>query len=260
VSPLALVTGGSGGIGLALARRLAEEDYHLVIAAEDEAVDEAARDLDRPGIRVVPVRVDLATREGVGQLCARVAELAPRLDLLALNAGVANGGPFVASDEEADLRLVDLNCRSTVHVAKRLVPPMVEAGHGRVLITSSIAAAAPGPYQATYAASKSFVHSFAEALRHELRDTGVTVTSLLPGPTDTEIFERGDMADTRLGRSEKDDPDKVAREAYAALMAGRHAVVTGRRRNRAQVAAARLLPDRVTAAAAARRTEPGSGE
>jgi uncharacterized protein len=260
MSRLALVTGASSGIGLAFARRLADEQFDVVIAAEDGAIEDAALDLDRPGIRVVPVHVDLAAREGVEQLCARVAELAPRVDLVALNAGIANGGPFVESDLEADLRVVDLNCRSTVHLAKRILPPMVEAGHGRILVTSSIAGAAPGPYQATYAASKVFVHSFAEALRHELRDSGVTVTSLLPGPTDTEIFERGELTDTRLGQSEKDDPDDVAREAYDALMAGRDAVVTGGLRNRAQAAVSRVLPDRLAAAAAARKTEPGSAD
>jgi short-subunit dehydrogenase len=260
VSPLALVTGASSGIGLALARRLADEDHDVVLAAEDDAIDAAAGDLDRPGVRVVPVQVDLATGEGVGRLCARVAELAPRLDVVALNAGIANGGPFVESELESDLRLVDLNCRSTVHLAKRVLPPMVEAGRGRVLITSSIAAAAPGPYNATYAASKSFVHSFAQALRHELRDTGVTVTSLMPGPTDTQIFERGELTGTRLAESTKDDPDDVAREAYDALMAGRDSVVTGGLGNRVQVVASRLLPDRVAAAAAARQAEPGGGD
>jgi short-subunit dehydrogenase len=260
VNPLALVTGASSGIGRSLARTFAGEGYDVMVAAEDDSIHETAQALDREGVRVVPVQVDLATAEGVGQLCAHVAELAPRLDIVALNAGVANGGLFVESDLEADLRLIDLNCRSTVHLAKRVLPAMVEAGQGRLLVTSSIAAAAPGPYHATYAASKAFVHSFAEALRHELKDTGVTVTSLMPGPTDTEIFERGDLTGTRLDESEKDHPDDVARSAYEALMAGKDAVVTGGLRNRAQVAAGRLLPDRVAAAVAGRQAEPGSGE
>jgi short-subunit dehydrogenase len=260
VNPLALVTGASSGIGLSLARTFADEGYDVVVAAEDDAVHDAAAALDRDGVRVVPAQVDLATAEGVGRLCAQVAELAPRLDVAALNAGVANGGLFVESDLEADLRLVDLNCRSTVHLAKRVLPPMVESGRGRLLVTSSIAAAAPGPYHATYAASKAFVHSFAEALRHELRDTGVTVTSLMPGPTDTEIFERGDLSGTRLDDADKDDPDDVARSAYEALMAGKDAVITGGLGHRVQVAAGRLLPDRVAAAVAGRQAEPGSGD
>jgi short-subunit dehydrogenase len=260
VTSWALVTGASSGIGRALAAELVDHGYSVVVAAEDDRIEEVAHELDRDGVRVVPAQVDLSSASEVELLCARVAELTPRLDVAALNAGVANGGRFVESDLDADLRLVDLNCRSTVHLAKRVLPAMVEAGSGRVLVTASVAAAAPGPYHATYAASKAFAHSFAVALRHELRGTGVTVTSLLPGPTDTEIFERGDLTGTRLDESEKADPADVASKAYQALLAGHTTVVTGGARNRAQVLLSRVLPDRVAAAVAGRMTEPGSAD
>jgi short-subunit dehydrogenase len=137
---------------------------------------------------------------------------------------------------------------------------MVRRGEGRLLFTASVAATMPGPYYATYAASKSFVHSFAEAIRHELKDTGVTVTSLMPGPTDTEFFERAGMQDTKVDSSKKDDPAEVARDGFKALMAGKDHVVAGSAMNRAQTAASTILPDPMKARVHASMTEPGSGD
>jgi short-subunit dehydrogenase len=136
---------------------------------------------------------------------------------------------------------------------------MIARGEGGILFTSSIAAVMPGPYMSTYNASKSFLLSFAEALRVEVRDAGVTVTALMPGPTDTDFFERADMEDTKLGQSKKDDPRDVARDGFEALLAGKDHVVAGSIRNRAQVAAAKAVPDKVAAAAHAPMSKPGSG-
>ena len=130
--------------------------------------------------------------------------------------------------------------RSTVHLCKLVLADMVERDEGRMLFTSSIAATMPGSFQAVYNASKSFVQSFALALRNELKDTGVTVTSLMPGPTDTEFFERADMEDTKVGAEEKDDPAEVARQGYEALMAGKERVVGGSFKNKVQVAAGKV--------------------
>jgi short-subunit dehydrogenase len=137
---------------------------------------------------------------------------------------------------------------------------MVQQGQGRILVTSSVAAATPGPYHATYAASKAFLHSFAEAVRFELKDTGVTVTSLMPGPTDTEFFDRAQMQDTRVATGSKDDPAEVARQGFDALMNGKDHVVAGSAMNRAQVTGANVVSDPVGAAVASRMTEPGSGK
>jgi short-subunit dehydrogenase len=154
-----------------------------------------------------------------------------------------------------------LNVTSAVHLTRLLLPEMVERGTGRVLFTSSIAATAPGPYHATYAASKAFLYSFAEAIRYELRDTGVTVTSLMPGPTDTDFFERAGMEDTRIGAMEnKDDPAEVAREGFEALMSGRSHVIAGSARNRVQATAAKFLPEGAKARTQAAMTEPGTAE
>jgi short-subunit dehydrogenase len=127
------------------------------------------------------------------------------------------------------------------------------------MFTSSIAATMPGPYQSTYNASKAFLLLFSEALREELSDTGVTVTALMPGPTDTRFFARADMEDTKLGQAEKDDPAEVARDGLDAMFAGAAKVVAGSPKNRAQVAVAKVLPDTAVAKAHAGMVEPGSG-
>jgi short-subunit dehydrogenase len=254
----ALVTGASSGIGRALAEQLVEHGYDVVLAADDDAVQDVAAELDERGCEVSAVQVDLSTHDGVEELNRR-ATLGGPLQVAALNAGIANGGEFAGSELDRDLQLVDLNCRSTVHLAKLVLPGMVQEGEGALLFTSSIAAAAPGPYHATYGASKAFVQSFAHALRHELRDTGVTVTTVLPGPTDTEIFERGGMESTAIAQGRKDDPADVAKDAIEAMQEGRAEVIIGPVTNKAQVAAAKLLPDPLAAAVAARQTKPGSG-
>ena len=256
--PLALVTGASSGIGLALARQFAKHGHDLVVAADDDAIWSTAEALQSPDTTVTAVQVDLADARGVQQLYDEAVR-AGTVTAAALNAGVGVGGRFTETDLDADLGLVDLNVRSTVHLAKLLGRDMVRAGEGRLLFTSSIAATAPGPYHATYAASKAFVHSFAEAIRVELADTGVTVTSLMPGPTDTDFFERADMLDTKLGAMDgKDDPDDVARDGFEALMAGRDHVVAGGVKNKLATAMTGVTPDRAAAASMARTTEPGS--
>jgi short-subunit dehydrogenase len=181
------------------------------------------------------------------------------LDAVAINAGVGVGGDFARDNALADeLNLVDLNVRSAVHLAKLVLNDMVRRGSGRVLFTSSIAATSPGPYLATYAASKAFLYSFAEALRHELHGTGVTVTALLPGPTRTNFFERAGVLGTRLGKAGKDDPADVARQAYEALMAGKDHVVTGSARNKVQTTASRAMPEPVKARMHALMSKPGT--
>lgn len=259
--PLAVVTGASSGIGFELARQFAEHGYDLIIAAEDEAIDTAARELQN-GITVEAVRVDLATPEGVERLCAHIRAHDSQLEAVALNAGIGMGGDFAdATDLDQELKLVDLNVRSTVHLAKRVVGDMARRGHGKVLFTSSIASTVPGAYQAVYNASKSFVQSFALALRNELRDTGVTITALMPGPTETEFFERAQMMDTKVGASDsKDDPADVARDGFEALMAGKERVVSHSLSTKAQGRLSRLMPDSVKAEMHRKMAEPGSAD
>jgi uncharacterized protein len=258
--PLAVVTGASSGIGLELAKQFASHEFDLVLAAEDEELASAAAEAESLGAGVESVRVDLAEERGVEELWQQVQSLGRPVDALALNAGIGAGGAFTDTDLADELKLVDLNVRSVVHLAKHAVREMVRRGEGRILITSSIASTMPGPFQAVYNASKSFDQSFALALRNELKDTGVTVTSLMPGPTDTEFFERADMTDTRVGASDKDDPADVARDGFDALMAGDERVVSASASTKLQGRASRVLPDGAKAAMHRRMAEPGSGK
>jgi short-subunit dehydrogenase len=256
MQPSAVVTGASSGIGFALARQFHDNGFDVMVAAEDDAIHAAAAELGAE-----PVQVDLAVPEGVEALYARIVETGRPVDALALNAGIGMGGEFAdGTDLEQELRLVDLNCRSTVHLAKLVLRDMKARNAGRVLITSSIASTMPGAFQAVYNASKSFDQSFGLALRNELKDTGITVTVLMPGPTDTEFFERADMLDTAVGTGEKDDPADVARDGFEAMMAGEERVVSHSLKTKLQGRASRVLPDSAKAAMHRRMAEPGSAD
>jgi short-subunit dehydrogenase len=261
VRPLALVTGASSGIGLELAKQFAEHGFDLIVAAEDVELDDAVEVLRGFGGAVAPVSVDLTKRDDVERLVAAVRGSGRPLDAAALNAGVGAGGAFAETDLEAELGIVELNCASTVHLAKRVVQDMVARGKGRILVTSSVASQAPEPFQAVYGASKAFVQSFAMALREELKDTGVTVTALLPGPTDTEFFDRAGMTDTKLGASDsKDDPAQVARQGFDGLMKGEASVFAGSLSSKAMGRLSALTPAPLATKLKRPMTEPGSAE
>jgi uncharacterized protein len=257
--PLALVTGASSGIGLELAKQFARHGYNLVIAAENDAVETVAVELRTAGdatVQVEAVKVDLATSDGVQRLHTAVGSR--RIDVAALNAGVGLGGAFAENDLAAELAMIDLNVKSTVHLTKLLLPDMLTRDEGRILITSSIASTMPGSFQAVYNASKSFLQSFAEALQNELKDAGVTVTSLMPGPTETNFFHRAGMDNTPVGQSKKDDPAEVAKQAFDAVLAGKDRVVAESLTTKAQELANKILPDKVKAAVHRKMAEPDS--
>ncbi len=259
--PFAVITGASSGIGLELAKMFGENGYDLLIAAEDGELIHTQGALEASAPSVEAHRVDLATEAGVIELYRHIANTGRSVDALALNAGIGAGGAFATETELADeLKLIDLNVRSTVHLCKLVLADMVARDGGRILFTSSIASTMPGSFQAVYNASKSFVQSFALAIRNELKDTGITVTSLMPGPTETEFFERAGMEDTKVGSEEKDDPAEVARQGFEALMAGREKVVGGSFKNKVQAVAGRLVPDSKKAEMHRGMAEPGSGE
>lgn len=234
MTKFAIVTGASSGIGLELARQFTEHGYDLLLCAED-AVDAASPDK-------LVVHADLRTEEGVQQVYTAIGDR--QVDALALNAGIGQGGAFVDQSIDDVLSIVALDVASTVHLARLVLPDMVKRGSGRVLVTSSIASLMPGSYQAVYNASKSFLQSWTQALQVELRGSGVTLTALMPGPTDTKFFERADMADdTRVGQGSKDDPAQVAAQGFAAMEAGKGRVVGGGLNTRLQYWAGILLPD-----------------
>lgn len=244
---LALITGASSGIGFELARQFADHGYDLVVAAEDDAIHDVPKRLDDTGSAIQTVQVDLRTADGVEHLYNSAVDGGRKLSAAALNAGVGRGDMFLKSELADDLSIVDLNVRSTVHLAKLVLRDMANYGEGKVLFTSSVASMMPGSYQTVYNASKSFVQSFAEALRDELRDTSITITSLMPGATDTNFFHRAKMDDTPIGIMPKDDPANVARKGFEALMRGDQKVVASSLMSKGLGTVLRFLPDRVKA-------------
>lgn len=259
--PLAVVTGASNGIGYELAKQFAQNGFDLLVTSTGSSINEAAQDFESLGAKVETVQADLATYEGVETLYNKIQTAEGPVEAIAINAGVGVGGAFAQETELKDeLNLINLNVVSSVHLAKRVVKDMVDRGKGRILFTSSIASLMPGPFEAVYAASKAFIHSFAEAIRNELKDTGVTVTSLMPGPTDTNFFHRAGMDDTKAGSDKKDDPAEVAKQGFEALMSGKDAVIAGSPMTKIQGNVTKAMPDPLKAEFHRQLTEPGSGD
>ncbi len=255
----AVVTGASSGIGRELAKQFAQNGFDLLITSTGPDIAEAARELEGFGAHVQTTTADLATYDGVESLYRAIQGAGHPVDAIAINAGVGVGGDFTRqTDLQDELNLIQLNVAGTVHLAKRVLPDMVTRGQGRVLFTSSIAALMPGAFEAVYNASKAFVQSFSEALRNELKDTGVTLTALQPGPTETNFFHRADMDDTMVGESKKDDPAEVAKQGFEALMAGKDHVIAGSLKTKIMGNMAKITPDTATAQLHRGMAEPKS--
>ncbi len=259
--PLAVVTGASSGIGYELAKQFAQNGFDLLVTATGASINEAAQAFEVLGAKVETVQADLATYDGVETLYNKIKANGRPVDAIAINAGVGVGGDFASqTDLKDELNLINLNVVSTVHLAKRVVKDMVDRGKGRILFTSSIISQMPSPFQAVYAASKAFVHSFSEAIRNELKDTGVTVTALMPGATETNFFHRAGLDDTKVGADEKDDPALVAKQGFEALMAGKDSVLAESLKTKIGGVVSKILPDTVTAELNRKLNEPGSAD
>ena len=257
-NPLAVITGASTGIGYELAKKFAENGYDLIIAANESRLADAQKNLKAIGTKVDRVQVDLATREGVEELYRQIKAKNRPVDSIALNAGIGVSGKFIETNLEKELDLINLNVVSAVYLAKYVAKDMVEVGHGRILFTSSIVAVMPASFMAVYGASKAFLYSLAEALRVELKDAGVTVTALMPGPTDTQFFARANMGDTKVAHMDKDDPAMVAEQGFKALMEGKDHVLAGSLKVRLQGLMAEIMPKTFSAGQHAKMAEPGS--
>jgi short-subunit dehydrogenase len=240
---LALVTGASSGIGFSLAKELATRGYDLVICSAGDRLAGAAEEIRALGTNVTDINADLATTEGVDKLWAEVKNRGP-LDIACLNAGVGVGGLFRDTDLDAELNMIRLNCLGTVQLAKYIVRNMTDRGEGSILFTASIAGEMVAPREAVYAATKAFVLSFAHSLRYELRDSGVTVTALQPGPTDTDFFHRAGMDNTEVGSEGKSEsqPDDVAKQGIDALLAGKDHVYSASMKTKVEGMLANAIP------------------
>jgi uncharacterized protein len=255
VPPLAIVTGASGGIGYHLARQCAICGFDLLIAA-DRPLDEAVSRLSSLGVAVDAVQADLATTAGVEELC--VAIDGRPVDALLANAGHGLGRAFLDQDFAEARHVVDTNITGTIYLIHKIGRAMRERGRGRILITGSIAGFMPGTFQAVYNGTKAFLDSFSWALRNELKDSGVTVTCLMPGVTDTDFFERADLMDTKVGTDDKKmDPAEVARIGVKAMMDGEGEVVAGFK-NKLTVAMASVMPASVLAEQHRKMAQPGT--
>jgi uncharacterized protein len=238
-SGLALVTGASTGIGYFLAHECANHGYDLIVAADEARIEKAAAELRaQTGVAVRAVEADLATTEGVDQV--RDAAEGRPIDLLLANAGRGLGGDFLDQDFAEARRVVDTNITGTLYLIWRVAGDMRLRGEGRILITGSIAGFLSGAYQAVYNGSEAFLDSFSFALRAELEDSGVSVTCLMPGATETEFFARADMTDT-VRPEKKDDPAEVARLGFEAMMRGDEQDAVSGWRSKLQSALANVL-------------------
>jgi uncharacterized protein len=254
--PLAIVTGASAGIGYELAKCCAERYFDLLIAADQPAIYDAAQDFRVLGAAVEALEADLATLDGVDRLYAAIK--GRPVEALLANAGHGLGHGFLDQNFDEVRHIIDTNITGTLYLVQRIGRDMRARDRGRILITGSVAGFMPGSFQAVYSGTKAFINSFSFALRNELQDTGVTVTCLMPGATETEFFARADMLDTKVGQQEKDDPAEVAKAGFEAMMRGEGDVVTGWK-NKLQTTFANVTPSDMLAERHRKIAEPGSG-
>jgi short-subunit dehydrogenase len=254
---LVIVTGASSGIGRELARCCASNGFDLLIAADEAAIHEAATELRTLGGTVDAMQADLATIEGVDKLYAAIN--GRPVEALLANAGRGLGKGFLDQDFDQVRHVVDTNITGTLYLLQKVGREMRAQGHGRILITGSIAGFIPGTYQAVYNGTKAFLDSFAFALRHELKDNGITVTCLMPGATETDFFERADMMDTKIGTAKKDNAADVAETGFKAMMKGEGDVVSGWQ-NKLQTAIASVTPSGILANMHRRMAQPGTAK
>jgi short-subunit dehydrogenase len=252
---LAIVTGASSGIGLEIAKLAAKEGYELIVAADTPFV-EAGPALQEYDVEVEQVEADLSTKQGVDQLLQLVGER--DVDVLVANAGHGLGHGFLDQRPDEWMHVVNTNITGTLLLVQPIVQRMVERGEGKVLITGSIAGHLAGSFQAVYNGSKAFIDSFSAALNDEIKDSGVTVTCLKPGATETDFFHRAEMEDTKVGQAKKDDAADVAKVGWEAMKKGEPSTIYGLK-NKMQVAAAGVMTDATTAKMHRAQAEPGSG-
>ena len=256
---LALVTGASNGIGRELALQLAEQGYDIVAAGkEQDLTAQVAAQIKALGVQVTTYVGDLAQFQANMDLWQTVQALGQPLAIACINAGLGVGGEFAKTSLEHEMEIVALNCGSTVHMAKHVVQHMAARGTGRILFTASIVSEMLAPGESVYGASKSFVLQFAKNLRYELKDTGVTVTALQPGPVDTDFFNAAQAGDTKVGTEGKKEnqPADVARIGLKALFAGEEHVYAASFKTKVEGALMGIVPEALQSAMHKSMMEP----
>ena len=241
-----LITGATSGIGYELAKLFAKDGYSLTIVARNsQELHVTAHNLETLyGAKVQTISKNLFKPNSAFEVYDELRNKGTQVDVLVNNAGHGLYGEFVDTDLNKELAIIQLNISSLVTLTKLFLRDMVQRGEGKILNTSSIASKAPGPWQSVYHGTKAFVQSFTEAVREEVKDTGVTITALLPGATDTDFFRKAGMESSKItqDKSKLSDPADVARDGYEALMAGKDMIVSGLK-NKMQVAMNGITPD-----------------
>lgn len=258
----ALITGATSGIGRELAKLFAKDGYNLVIVArnQDELDGTAAELRQQYNIQVETLAKDLFRRESSFEIYDEVKAKGIEIDTLVNDAGQGQYGEFVDTDINRELDIIQLNIASVVVLTKKFIQDMVARGEGKILNLASIAGKLPGPYQSVYHGTKAFVHSFTEAIRAEVKDKGVTVTSLLPGATDTDFFNKAEMQESKIVQEGKlANAAGVAKDGYEALMSGDDKVISGLK-NKVQIAMSNMTPDSKVADMMLKQQEPVNKE
>lgn len=254
----AIITGASTGIGFELATLAAQDGYDILIVADEPLIEAAAADFRQFGTDVQSIEADLSTIDGVDALLAATG--GRQIDVLCANAGTGHGGAFLDQPVAAWRRTVDTNITGTMYLLHRVLGEMVARDSGKILVTGSIVGYIPGAFNATYNATKAFIDNFTDAVRNEIKESkGVTLTTLMPGATETEFFARADMLDTNVAQAKKVDPTKPAKDGWDAMMAGKATIVSGWF-NKLQVAATGFVPPAILAEAHRGIAKPGSGK
>lgn len=257
----ALITGATSGIGHELARLFAKDQYNLVIVARNEQeLNNCSNEMKQQyGVNVITIAKDLFKRESPFEVYDEVKARGLQIDVLVNDAGQGQYGEFKDTDINRELDIIQLNIGAYITLTKCFLREMIDRKEGKILNVASIAGKMPGPYQSVYHGTKAFVQSWSEALRSELKDSGVTVTSLLPGATDTDFFNKAQMQDSKIMEQDMSDPADVAKDGYDALMAGKDMVISGMK-NKMQVGMADVMPDSIVADKTKKQQEPSKNQ
>lgn len=255
----ALITGATSGIGYELAKLFAQDGYNLVLVARTaKDLSNVAAELSSLNvIEVTTIAKDLFEPDATFELYEEVKQKGIVVNVLVNDAGQGQYGQFVDTDIQRQLEIIQLNISSLTALTYLFLKDMVERKEGKILQVASIASEIPGPWQAVYHATKAYVLSFSEAIRQEVKDTGVTVTALQPGVTDTDFFNKARMEQSKAvqDKSKMSDPADVAKDGYEALMKGDDKVVSGFG-NKVQIAMSNIIPDTMLAEKISKQQEP----
>ncbi len=258
----ALITGATSGIGYELAKQFAQNGYDLVIVARNhEELQRKAVELKNYGVNVISISKNLFLQDEAYSLYSELKLNAISPEILVNDAGQGVYGKFQDTDIHREVDIVSLNIISVIILTKLFIKDRLSKGSGKILNLASVASKAPGPWHSVYHGTKAFVLSWSEAIREELKDTGITVTALLPGPTDTDFFNKADMNRSKI-LEDKDSlasPEEVAIDGYNALMNGEDKVISGIK-NKLSVAMANIATDSMAAHRMAEMQKPVTGK